>query len=317
MERVNFQMQETLPTRINEGGIIKGLDIQELVSSFLEAQDVRRGSKWVYQKGLEKFLTWLTVSQIIQPDRSAILKFKTYLKESCLSANTINSYLVAVKQFFAYLEGLRKYPNIARDIKGVKRPRGHLRESLTIPQVQNLLTQIDTATLQGKRDYAIINLMARTGLRTIEIVRANIEDIKQNTGEALLYVQGKGRDSKDEFVILTEKALKPILEYLSFRGGHAPKDALFVSLSDRNRDQRLTTKTIRMVIKNLLRGINLDNPRLSAHSLRHFFATQSLRAGAPLIQVREAMRHTSIETTQQYLHNLERIKKGAERYIDF
>jgi len=65
---------------------------------------------------------------------------------------------------------------------------------------RDLLSQIDTSTVQGKRDYAIINLMARTGLRTMEVVGANVGNIRQNGGEALLYVQGKRRDSKDSFV---------------------------------------------------------------------------------------------------------------------
>ena len=63
--------------------------------------------------------------------------------------------------------------------------------------------------------------------------------------------------------------------------------------------------------------MNIDNPRLSAHSFRHFFATQSLRAGAQLLQVKEAMRHESIETTQKYLHAVDRIQNCAEKYVDF
>lgn len=96
-----------------------------------------------------------------------------------------------------------------------------------------------------------------------------------------------------------------------------PEDPLFTSMSDRNEGQRLTTRTLRKIAKDAFRSIGIEKKKLSAHSLRHFFATQSLRAGAPLLQVKEAMRHASIETTQKYLHNIERIEKGAERYIDF
>lgn len=303
--------------KFDEGKLTRSLHIPELMADFLAAQDIREISRLAYRKGLEKFLYWIAAEGIKQPDREAILKFKAFLKESGLSANTINSYLVAVKRFFSYLEGARKYPNIAKDIKGLKQPKGHLREALTVSQIKDLLAQFDTSTLQGKREFAIVNLMARTGLRTIEVVRANIGDIKQEGGEALLFVQGKGRDSKDSFVLLIEKTLKPILAYFKARGKTKAKDPLFTSLSDRNKGQRLTTKTLRNLIKEKLRDINVDNPKLSAHSLRHFFATQSLKGGAPLIQVREAMRHTSIETTEKYLHNIDRIEQGAERYVDF
>lgn len=303
--------------KFDEGKLTRSLHIPELMADFLAAQDVREISKRAYQKGLKKFFSWLTAEGIAQPDREAILKFKAFLLESGLEANTVNSYLVAVKRFFAFLEGIRKYPNIAKDVKGVKQPKGHLRDSFTPSQVRELLDQIDTSALQGKRDFAIINLMARTGLRTIEVIRANTGDIKQKGGEALLYIQGKGRDSKDDFVILTEKTSKPILAYLKERGRIKPEDPLFASSSDRNKGKKLTTRTVRQIVKDNLRKININDPKLSAHSLRHFFATQSLKGGAPLIQVREAMRHTSIETTEKYLHNIDRIEQGAERYVDF
>ena len=299
------------------GDIIKALNVPELVSSFLASQDVREISKLAYQKGLERFLSWLAENGNEQPDRESILKFKSFMVESGLSANTVNSYLVAVKRFFGYLEGIRKYPDVAKGIKGVAQPRDHLKESLTAAQVKELLSQVDISAFQGRRDFAIINLMVRTGLRTIEVVRADVEDVKQEGGEALLFVQGKGRDSKDSFVILTEKALKPILAYLKERAPVDPGDPLFASISDRNKGRRLTTRTLRGLIKDHLRKINIESRKLSAHSLRHSFATLTLRAGAPLIQVRDALRHASIETTQKYLHNIERIEKGAERYIDF
>jgi len=294
------------------------LNLGELTDQFLAAQDIRETSRTVYRKGLERFGHWLEVNGIQQPDREDILKFKMFLVESGLAANTINGYLVAVKRFFAYVEGMRLYPDVAKNVKGVKQPRNNLRESPTVGQVQAVLAKLDTTTVQGKRDYAMINLMARTGLRTIEIIRANVEDMRQEAGEALLYVQGKGRDSKDEFVILTEPALRPILNYLQTRPQVQPTDPLFVSLSDRNNGQRLTTATLRGIVRRLFQLIGVDKPRrICAHSLRHFFATQALRAGAPLLQVKDAMRHASVETTQRYLHNLDRISQGAERYINF
>lgn len=296
---------------------VLALAASSLAADFLASLDVKEISKKAYKNGLDRFLSWMEGARIEQPDRVSILAFKKALVEFGLSANTVNSYLVAVKRFFTYLEGIRKYPNIARDVKGLRQPRGHLRESLTIDQVREVLSKIKRKTEDGKRDYALINLMARTGLRTIEVIRADIGDIKQEGGAALLYVQGKGRDEKDDFVLLTEAALKPLRAYLRIRGTPAQDQPLFSSLSDRNRGGRLTTKTIRAVIKNKLRKIDIDSPKLSAHSLRHFFATQSLKAGAPLIQVKEALRHSSIETTQKYIHNLERIEKGAERYIEF
>jgi len=289
----------------------------ELIMAFIESQDVRGTSKIIYRKGAEYFINWLNGNGIERPQRTDILNFKIYLQELSLSVNSVNSYLVAVKRFFAFLEGARIYPDVAKNVKGLRQPKRHLREAPTLDQVREVLDKIDVSTIQGARDFAIVNLMARTGLRTIEIIRADLEDLKMEGGEGILYVQGKGRDEKDDFVIVTKDALKPIRAYLKARGKVGRSDPLFVSLSDRNKGQRLSTRTLRKTVKDNLRAIGLDNPKLSAHSLRHFFATQALKGGADLIQVKEAMRHSDISVTQRYLHNLERIEKGAERFIHF
>lgn len=303
--------------RIDSELIERDLDSRTLVSRFLASQDIREISKNAYRNGLDRFLSWAEENSIQQPDRNTILSFKSYLSNQLLAANTINSYLAAVKSFFSWLEGMKLYPDIAKDIKGLPQPKGHLRESLTTTQIQDLLSRMDQSTEIGCRDFALINLMVRTGLRTIEIIRADVADMRQEAGEALLYVHGKGRDSKDAFVLLTDKTLKPLLAYLKRRDSADPSAPLFSSLSDRNRKGRLTTRTVRMIVKRHLREMDLDNRRLSAHSLRHSFATIALRGGAPLLQVKEALRHSSIETTEKYLHNLDRIDKGAERYINF
>jgi integrase/recombinase XerD len=156
--------------------------------------------------------------------------------------------------------------------------------------------------------------MVRTGLSDIGVSRANVGDIGQS-GEVIFWVHGKGRDSKDQFVLLTDETLKPINEYLSTQGNPKDEDPLFVSWSNRNQGERLTTQTISRIVKNSLRRIGLDSRRFPAHSFKDGFATLVLEGGAPLFQVKGAMRHQSIETTMAYAHNLDRVRNGAERYI--
>ncbi|MBA7712280.1 Tyrosine recombinase XerD [subsurface metagenome] len=158
--------------------------------------------------------------------------------------------------------------------------------------------------------------MIRTGLRTIEVTRADVGDIRQETGEAILWIQGKGRDAKDEFVLLTETTLKSIMDYLLTRGGIKDKEPLFTSLSDRNREQRLTTQSIRKIVKKHLRDIGIDSKRLSAHSLRHTAITLSLLGGATIQQAQVLGRHSDINTTLIYAHNIDRIAHAPERRID-
>lgn len=249
--------------------------------------------------------------------RRDILAYKNFQQAQGLSCSTVSGYMVVVRKFFEYLEATFGYQNVAKGIKGAKRAKGFRKDPLTLEQIKELLDRINRATIQGVRDYAMLNLMLRTGLRTIEVIRADVGDIRQQSGEAVLWIHGKGRDAKDEFVLLTQDTLKPLYEYLQARGQAEDARPLFVSMSDRNKNQRLTTRSIRRIVKEHLRDIHLDSDRLTAHSLRHSFATIALLNGAPLLQVKEAMRHNSIETTMVYAHAMNRVSNGAERYVRF
>jgi len=299
-----------------KGAIVREPPLEELLSSFIQAQDVRQSSRESYRKGLKKFLAWLRDRRITSPDRQTILDYKEDLKKAGLSSFSISSYIVAVRKFFDWLEATRGLPNIAKGIKGAKRAKGFRKDPLTLPQVKELLESIGRKDLRGLRDYALINLLTRTGLRTIEAIRGNVEDIRQQGGEALLWIQGKGRDEKDEFVLLTEETLKPVYEYLKERGDAKPDAPLFASMSDRNGGARLTTRTLRRIIKDRLRAIGIDSERLTAHSLRHTGITLALQAGATIQEAQALARHANINTTLIYAHNIDRIKQAPERKID-
>jgi len=289
---------------------------ESLVEAFLAAQDINKGSKNTYRLALKRYMEWMRDNNINEPTREDILSYKGYLEAEGLSSFTLSSYLVAVRKFFEWLEGMKYYPNVAKSIKGSKRARGFRKDPLTVNQIRELLSSIDTTTLHGKRDYALLNLLIRTGLRTIEIVRANLEDMRQESGEAVLWIQGKGRDSKDEFVLLTEDTLKPIRKYLKARGRISDKDPLFASLSDRNRNQRLTTFSISRLVKRRLRGVGLNDGRITAHSLRHTAITLSLLAGATIQEAQTLGRHADINTTLIYAHNINRLSNAPERKIE-
>jgi integrase/recombinase XerC/integrase/recombinase XerD len=290
--------------------------LDAFMASFLEAQDVRDSSKDTYRKGLKQFLLWLKGTGIRAPSRQTVLDYKKGLRERGLSSFTVSAYIVVVRKFFDWLESTRGLPNIARGIKGAKRVRGFRKDPLTLPQVKELLASIERTSVIGQRDYALINLLIRTGLRTIEVIQSNTEDIRQQGGEALFYIRGKGRDEKDEFVVLTPETLKPIHEYLKARGNGKKDAPLFESLSDRNRDGRLTTRTLRNIVKDRLRAIGIENDRLTAHSLRHTAVTLALQAGASVQEAQAMARHANINTTLIYSHNIDRVRDAPERKID-
>ncbi|MFC1556967.1 tyrosine-type recombinase/integrase [candidate division KSB1 bacterium] len=309
---MNTALQESnrcqLPTHSNTYDI--------LLERFISSQDIADSSRATYRRALQHFFQWISRQSIQNATRKDILAYKDYLRDSDLSAYTISNYLTAVRRFFAWAEGERLFPNIARDIKGAKRKKGFKKEALTVSQVKELLNSIDRSDVQGKRDYALVNLLVRCALRTIEVVRANIGDISQESGEAILYIQGKGSDDCDAFVLLTPDTLKPIMDYLSYRKDKEDSDPLFTSLSNRNAGKRLDTRTIRGIVKSCLRNIGIDSNRLTAHSCRHTGITLALLGGSTLQEAQQLARHADINTTTIYAHNIDRLTNAAERKID-
>jgi len=294
-----------------------------IIQEYFDSLDVRPKSKETYKRALKQFREFLTVRGVKFPIRKDILDYKTWLLEAKteegrgrFTACTVSSYLTAVKGFYVYLEAEGVSPNIANGIKGAKHQRGFRKEALKVEQVKKILTNIDTGTLEGKRNFAIINLLIRTGLRTIEIERANIEDIRQEGMDALLYIQGKGRDSKDDYVLLTDPAMEPLSAYLLERGELSPNAPLFVSHSNNATNKRLSTRSIRTIVKTAMKKAGIDDKKLSAHSLRHSAVTLSLMAGATIQEAQRMARHSNINTTMIYAHNIDRIKNAAERKID-
>ncbi len=97
--------------------------------------------------------------------------------------------------------------------------------------------------------------MLRTGLRDIEVTRANVGDVKPHSGIMVLFVHGKGRSEKDDFVVLANALLADINRYLDARGHCSPADPLFASTSNRNKGGRLTTRSVSGIVKQALRNM--------------------------------------------------------------
>jgi integrase/recombinase XerD len=282
----------------------------QLIEQFIAHQDVTPKSKVAYRNALKQFFTWFDQCKISNPTRETILAYKEYMDAKGLRPFTRSAYLVAVRKFFEWTETVTLYPNIARGIKGAKKQvKSHQKNALTLIQIQLLLSCIDRHTIRGKRDFALINLLIRTGLRLIEVVRAQVDDIVQENDQALLWIRGKARDGKDDFVVLTCDCLDPLFDYINARQLSSTKAPLFASVSDRNYGKSLTIYTLSRLIKKYLRAIGINSSRVTAHSLRHTFGVMTMQAGASLYEVQLAMRHTAPTTTEIYLGDIEKLKR--------
>ena len=297
---------------------VNPLRIEELVDSFINSQDVKISSKLLYRRTLKQYFNWVDKKGYLLSEitRVELLEYKEDLLSSGLSSLTVGSYITSVRRFYEWSEANKFYPNVAKGIKTPKRKQQFRKQPLLPAQATDLLNYYQHKAL---RDYAIINLLLRTGLRTIEVIRANVEDITYKGTQRVLVIQGKGRDEKDNFVILTDKTYQPIAEYLATRGKVNSSEPLFTSTSNNSKGERLTTRTISYIAKEGLKAIGLDERCFTAHSLRHTTAVNILRAGGSLETAQMTLRHSNPATTQIYtatLNEERRLQNSGEALID-
>lgn len=288
------------------------LTVIERFSSFLDVSSVTLRA---YRSGIKQFITFINSQNITQPNRENVLMFKRKLQLNGAKSSTVALYLSAIRRFFSWTESEGLYPNITEGVKSPKQDKGHKKDALSGGQIKACLDGISRIGEQGKRDYAMFLLMSVCGLRTCEVVRANVEDIRAVQGVDCLFIQGKGCHDKKEFVKLSPEVAGAIRKYLNTRGHVEDSAPLFASCSRRNRGQRLTTRTVSSVAKKAMVKAGYDSHTLTAHSLRHSAATLALQAGMSLEEVSEFLRHSSIAVTMIYVHSVNRLKSQCESAV--
>lgn len=308
----------------------------QAVAAFLLNLDAKPNTKKQYRKALVLFFRWLdehgvTLATVSKAD---IMSYRTALLESekRLSAQTVAAYIVAIRRFFEWAESEKLYPNIAKGVKSPRTSKEFIKEHLTSNECQELLEKLyddienkvrgkayARKEANGLRDYAIVNLILRTGLRTIEVTRLDVQDITVRRRKNVLMVWGKGRDTKDEYVPLSEKAYAPLAEYLGTRPDAQPSDPLFICEGYGSYGRRMSSRRIQAVCKEALREIGIDNHAYSAHSFRHTCAVMLIQSGASAYDVQKFLRHRSINTTEIYLRSIEeelRLGRAPEAMLD-
>lgn len=295
-----------------------------LIERFVKFAGVKPESQRTYAKALRQLFAYLADNSITNPTRENLIDWVDGMKAEKKSASTIQLYLTAAKIFFRWTAQEGIFANIADHMKsGVKLSHNHKKDALSTDQCAELIKNVQCISkvrgqrneLQELRDRAILAVMTTAGLRTIEIVRANVENLRFERGKVFLYVQGKGHDDADDKVLISKQTYKAIQAYFKARGNVQASEPLFTSTSRRNKGARLTTQTIRKMVKANLRAMGLDSPRLTAHSLRHSVATNLIFAGVDLPLVKMCLRHAQISTTMLYAAAWERYNNDAEQIL--
>ena len=303
---------------INRAPVLQVPEFSDLIANFLLSLDVKPATVAYYQRCLKQYTDYLTKTGLdpVQVQREDLIQYKRTLINSGRGSLTVAAYLQVCKSFYSWISDEFGTRNLARNIKAPTRQKKFRRQPLTPEQASLLLQHFERGNL---RDYAMVNILIRCGLRTIELSRLNVSDIKYKSGQRVLMVQGKGRIDKSEFVVLSPKCDKVLSEYVRSRGRVVNGSPLFISVAKKNRGGRIGTYTISRIVKSGLREIGIDGPDFSAHSLRHTCGTCILRAGGTLEQAGAVLRHISTETTKIYtatFRDEKRLSDPAEFLLD-
>lgn len=310
-----------------------------------DGEDGKRGKKErtlsTYRDALTVFQRWLENSGITSPTRQDVINWRTALTktrtqrnpEKTLSLTTQNLYLSSVRVFFKWLADKYGVVNLAAGIEGQRVSREHKRGFLSCAEMKKLLAVVDTSTLQGKRDKAILATLIAGGLRTVEVSRLRICDFYPESGVYKLNVLGKGRDDRED-VKISRQAAQLIRDWLAAREAAdvvSDDSPLFCSLSNSCFGEPITSASVSRVAKNYLRAAGLKDkeykttdgkrkPKIEvkpivAHSLRASLATESHLRGASLEQVQQQLRHARIQTTMIYIAEAEKTKNPCSDLV--
>lgn len=277
----------------------------QLLDNYIAYIDAAPATVKTYGGAVKQFAAYLQEEGIDKPTRETVIAYRERLKAYC-KPTTVQNYIQALKIFFSWTAQRGLYPNIAEHVKGAKISTEFKKDYLTAKQLKKVLSGPDLDTVQGLRDYALLATMITGSLRDVEIHRANIEDLATAGGYTVLYLQGKGREDKAEYVKIPEETEAAIRAYLKTRKASTPDEPLFVSLSNNSKDARLSTRSISGIVKHYLVKAGFNSNRYTAHTLRHSGITLSLQGGNSLQETQQYARHRSVNTTLLYAHNLNR-----------
>lgn len=254
-----------------------------------------------YTFDLEKLTSYLennlvSVSPIAITEEN-IQEF-VYAVSKNINARSQARLISGLKSFFNYL--IFEDYRMDNPMELIESPRlgRKLPDTLSVSEIDNLISAIDLSKPEGERNKAVIETLYSCGLRVSELITLKISDLFFDEG----FIKITGKGNKQRFVPIAPLTQKFINNYKNGIRNHLQinkkfEDTLFLN----RRGNQLTRAMIFTIIKDLAVVVNLQK-NISPHTLRHSFATHLLENGADLRSIQLMLGHESITTTEIYVH---------------
>jgi integrase/recombinase XerD len=225
-------------------------------------------------------------------------EFLKYLNELGMSATTQARMISGLRAFFRYLLLENLINSDPTELLESPRTSRHLPDTLSVNEIDLLLSHIDRSTPEGERNLALLETLYSCGLRVSELVNLRISDLHIDEG----YISVIGKGDKERLVPIGSRASQLIELYRyqirsKINVQRNEEDILFLN----RRGRRLTRVMIFTIIKQLAVKAGIRKV-ISPHTFRHSFATHLVEGGADLRAVQEMLGHASITTTEIYTH---------------
>ena len=250
-----------------------------------------------YMRDFEEFMHYILRMYEVSPERVEgvmIERYLAWLYEQGRSGASQARRLSGVKSLYNFMLLTDRIEQLPTELIKAPKPGRLLPDTLTLKEIDSLLSTFDITTAKGCRDSAIVEVLYSCGLRVSELTSLRIEDLF--FGEGFIRVVGKG--DKQRIVPVSSAARDKIQIYMEFR---RPKHRSEATLFLNNRGTPLT----RVMVFNIIKGaanIAGISKQISPHTLRHSYATHLLEGGANIREVQELLGHESIVTTEIYTH---------------
>jgi len=287
-------------TIIENGQALVIEDTRDKASKVFDLLDVSEATRKDYKYRIGLFLDFTGERGL---NRNSFLDFKRALAERTdLSIATKNKYLATAKIFLKEANRQGFLPaDITQNIKTFSQSKKHKRDGLNDEEISKLTKAMRELpeTPANTRLKAILSLLVFQGLRQVEVIRLDVKDIDFISKTA--FIQGKGRDDKEP-IYLHPETIKALQAYL--KTNKIADGALFTSNSNNSKNQRLTTRAIRDIVKKTLNALGIEK---TTHGFRHYFTTTLIKTyKGDLLEVAQYTRHRSIEMLQVYNDNINR-----------